>query len=850
MGFALYNEEKQDRKRRDIPLDLMHQLKCKTCPRNNADLINGKMLPTGASESKCLIYVFGEAPGEEEDKKGVQFIGKSGQYLRNNIPIEYEKNVRWNNTIRCRPPDNRNPLLQEIECCRPLQEEDIEKHKPNVIVGTGNIPLSWMLPGKTEGIYAWRARWIPVKIGNHICWYYPILHPAGVIRRSGSSEYKSDHEICFERDLENLFLALRDGLEPPCYVEAGFDERIICINKGDRKDVDRLERKLEKFSRARYSAFDYETVGLRPYRKESAIVTCSIAVNYETIAFPLMWPGFWKKKRYLTEVMDLLQWYLEHTKGTKVCHNSQFEQEWTGTFLSPDVVKNITWGDTQAMSYILDERKRMHSLNTLCRIEFGFDLKELTEVDVTDILKNDLQDVLVYNGMDSKWTLELFFGLKRRFKGEPKLRKALEERIRTGISSTLAQIEGVPVNKRTARNLQRKIHRSINSEKFKFHKQRPIKKFKKKIGRWPNVSSNPDMTVLFRDIMRVQECITDKGGVTTADKVLSALDFEKYPVAPIILELRSLDTIKGTFLDPILDPKRRLVYSDGKLHTNWNHLFTSTGRLSSDDPNLQNWPKQKWRIARKLIEALAGYKLLAADYAGIEARCIAMASEDEFLVKAFWDEYDIHGEWASIIYSMWQGALRALDLQDDFSDKEVFKAFRHIVKNRWVFPLFFGSSQRSVMAGMHMPEIIAEEGFGEFWSTFPGVKDWHKKVRNFYNDHGYVETLTGRRRHEPLGWNEIINSPIQGTAADICQNAGSRLSDEGIQFCLNVHDDLSFMRKEKTFDKDARKIAKAMCSIEYDFINVPLVVEMEAGPNWYELEEFDKFSSVDFGHEY
>ncbi|MCI0555466.1 MAG: uracil-DNA glycosylase, partial [Anaerolineae bacterium] len=162
-----------------------------------------KMKPTGSDSP--IIYVLGEAPGAEEDAKGKQFIGKAGRTLRRRIPEKWLKDIRWNNCVRTRPPDNATPGMVELECCRPSVVKDIEETKPKAIFGFGNIPLQWVLSTAT-GITNWRGRRLPVNIGTHSCWFFPMYHPSYINRQQRKNyrneEYSSEEEFVFALDIK------------------------------------------------------------------------------------------------------------------------------------------------------------------------------------------------------------------------------------------------------------------------------------------------------------------------------------------------------------------------------------------------------------------------------------------------------------------------------------------------------------------------------------------------------------------------------------------------------------------------------------------------------------------------
>ena len=193
-----------------LAADYLHAHKCWLCPLRKEwpHLKHFKLNPHGSDTAP--IYFLGEAPGAEETEQGIPFVGVAGQTLRFRVPEEYEPDIRWNNVLRCRPPKNRNPDPIEIEACRPYIIEDIEFAKPVAIFGFGNYPLQWMLG--QSGITKWRGRKVPVKIGEHACWFFPMFHPSYINRM----EYAApDEEFVFALDLHRAFEQVYAGLEEP-----------------------------------------------------------------------------------------------------------------------------------------------------------------------------------------------------------------------------------------------------------------------------------------------------------------------------------------------------------------------------------------------------------------------------------------------------------------------------------------------------------------------------------------------------------------------------------------------------------------------------------------------------------
>lgn len=236
-------------------------------------------------------------------------------------------------------------------------------------------------------------------------------------------------------------------------------------------------------------------------------------------------------------------------------------------------------------------------------------------------------------------------------------------------------------------------------------------------------------------------------------------------------------------------------------------------------------------------------KILSFDYGQIEARVIAMFTKDPVYVKALWDGFDVHGDWARRIAADYPERIGGRKM---LSDKKAMKDFRGDIKNQWTFPLIFGAKRSSVAGYLNIPEDVIAPHFEDFWDEFRETKVWQEKMLKFYRKYGYVECLTGRRRHGPLSLNMVFNTPVQGTAADIVCDGWCRLSetkDPELQFEIQVHDDLISLRvPDGRLEAVAEKAINILLDVPFDFVNVPLTIEMSVGRNWM---PFDKTGNID-----
>jgi len=326
---------------------------------------------------------------------------------------------------------------------------------------------------------------------------------------------------------------------------------------------------------------------------------------------------------------------------------------------------------------------------------------------------------------------------------------------------------------------------------------------------------------------------TRTGQYQTSEDVLSAMAHE-HPVIPMILDYRSLRKLKGTYVDTLpaaVDP------ADGRIRTNFRQAVVPTGRLSSDDPNLQNIPvrtEEGRKIRKAFVPRDAHYALLSADYSQIELRIIAHMSGDHHMQEAFRQGLDIHAATAAKVFNTPIG--------------EVTREQRSRAK-AVNFGIAYGQGAFGLSQNLGIPRAEAQGIISGYFAEFPGVKAYMDHTIAFCRKHGYVQTLMGRRRYLPdiasanntvraAAERVAINAPMQGTAADIIKVAmihiHGKLQREKMRsrLLLQVHDELVFDCHHEE-EEDLKKLVKALMEGAMK-LDVPLVVDMNVGKNWLE----------------
>lgn len=830
-----------------LPIATMQQMGCKACPLDKAKLTTPKMVPEGSNHP--LIYLLNSAPGEEEDLEGQLLAGKAGKLLRNQFPASFlSREVRIGNTIQCRPPADRPPEITEIECCRGRVSRDIREAAPKVVVGAGSGPLVWATG--FNSINGWRGRPITTRIDGYDCWYFPILNPSDILK-SRRKYGKSEYELAFEHDLRWI-IKNADSLPPAKTFDPPYDVGLTLIEGTGVSDFHQLEDLLNRLAKEPRVAIDLETSALRPYNQGATIYLCSIATFDYGCSFPLDYPNTWNSS-LRPRVWGLLADFLLGS-GRKIAHHLGFELEWLCYFFGKELAGLTEWDDTLAQAHTINEKVGTHSLGDLTRQYFGFNLKAQSRVDASNLLGSSLRDGLRYNGMDSKWTHLLDQMQMPIIEADPKYLREYERKVRLEPALVLTQLKGVIVDLGYTRKMEASLSKEVETLGSRIKTCKEVIQYQARFGSF-NPASPDHVLKLMKDVCRRDEIAKPDGGYTSDEGALAKIPGHEVPSAPLILELRATSKLLSTYITPLLtsDRSKRVICDDGLIHTKYGSMIAVTGRLNSEDPNLQNFPKRKHKEIRGVITAPLGYWMVALDYGQIEARVIAMASEDRELVKSLWTGYDIHGFWADRFIEAYPRIKDRIivDYKVDGDDaKRIRKMFRDEIKNGWVFPQFFGSSLRSSAANLQVPETIAEDLGKEFWDQFSGVLKWQKKLMAGYERNLYVETLTGRKRRGPQTKNELINHPIQGTAADIVTASMTEVSetsialdDEDLQPNLNVHDDLTFYILDSKVESSLGIITPIMCRHRFDFINVPMIVEVSVAKRWNELEEIGVYRS-------
>lgn len=324
-----------------------------------------------------------------------------------------------------------------------------------------------------------------------------------------------------------------------------------------------------------------------------------------------------------------------------------------------------------------------------------------------------------------------------------------------------------------------------------------------------------------------------KGSYPTDEKTLSSLE-EKHPIVSEILEYRAVKKLLSTYIEPF---PSYISSVDGRIHTTFNQALTATGRLSSSNPNLQNIPIRTERgkeIRKAFVAGTEGGVIVSADYSQIELRIMAHLSQDEHLQKAFRDGIDVHAATAAKIFGI--------------SHEDVTPEQRRIAKTA-NFGIMYGISSFGLAQNLKVSRTEAKQIIDDYFEAFPAIRSFIADTVAFAREHGYVQTLFGRRRYLPdidsknatvraLAERNAVNAPIQGTSADIIKmamvNIDRRLATERLEsrMVLQIHDELLFDVPAEEISAVEKLAVEEMEHVTE--LSVPLIVECGHGTNWLE----------------
>ena len=488
--------------------------------------------------------------------------------------------------------------------------------------------------------------------------------------------------------------------------------------------------------------------------------------------------------------------------------------------------------DTMLMSYVLEGGLHGHGMDELSELHLSHTPIAFSEVTGKGKDKITFDCVPVaeatkYSAEDADVTLRLYLLFKQKLAQTGK--KRVYETLERPLVMVLVDMEraGITIDPDMLRRLSNDFGKTQSGLETEIHKL---------AGQDFNIGSPKQLGEILFDKMKMEGGRKTKTGAWSTDSdVLEEVAAEGHPIAKKVLEWRALAKLRGTYTEALpgfINPQT------GRVHTSYAMASTTTGRLASSDPNLQNIPvrTEEGRRIRKAFIAAKGMKLISADYSQIELRLLAHIADIPQLKKAFAEGLDIHAMTASEIFGV-----PVKDMPADVRRKA--KAIN--------FGIVYGISGFGLANQLGIAQSEASDYIKKYFARFPGIRDYMEETKQFARTHGFVETLFGRRIHireinsKVPGFRggaerAAINAPIQGAAADSIRRAMIKLpgalADKNLsaRMLLQVHDELIFEAPEKEAEATCKLAASVMQAAPLPAveISVPLLVEARAAGNW------------------
>ncbi|QLB13731.1 DNA polymerase I [Bisgaardia hudsonensis] len=584
-----------------------------------------------------------------------------------------------------------------------------------------------------------------------------------------------------------------------------------------------LDTWCEKLSDAKLIALDTETDSL-DYMSAKLVGISFALENGEAAYLPLGHDYIDVEKQLdFSTALTQLKPILENPNIQKVGQNFKYDLT---IFARYDInVQGVTQ-DTMLQSYVLDSTGR-HNMDDLAKRYLDHDtitFEEIAGKGKGQLTFNQipLEQASRYAAEDADVTMKLHQVLWEKLQQEPKLIK-LFQTIELPLLSVLSRIErnGVLIDTEAL---------FLQSNEFATRLSQIEQQAYELAGETFNLSSPKQLQeILFNKLGLPVIKKTPKGAPSTNEEVLEELAYE-HELPKLLVEHRGLSKLKSTYTDKL---PQMVNKETGRVHTSYHQAITSTGRLSSSDPNLQNIPirNDAGRRIRQAFIAREGFSILAADYSQIELRIMAHLSKDEGLINAFKEGKDIHRSTAAEIFG--------LPLEEVTSEqRRSAKAIN--------FGLIYGMSAFGLSRQLGIPRNDAQKYMDLYFQRYPKVQHFMLNIRETAKTQGYVETLFGRRLYLPdinssnamrrKGAERLaINAPMQGSAADIIKRAMIAIDKEirnndDILMIMQVHDELVFeVRSEKI--AEFSKLIKNLMEKASELV-VPLIVDVGIGENW------------------
>lgn len=808
------------------PAPLTTERGCDGCPLKPTWRTNSTPKMPMSGGKKADILVLGTGPSQFDDTRGDHFRDTYGKLLRKAISPRHHDRLAYNYLTRCHSFSGITP--QAVHSCSVHLEKDMERMPIKAIIGVGQGVLRRFFPdGKVGQVFMLYGLRMVVEIGGHLYWYFPVYDLSNLpnMKPEDDPSRSADYTVMkadlrqFFKDVDKWGTPTRAKIDPKCV-------QMPQTLKEAKTLIDQLKGKI---------GLDFEGNRLKPYMHGAKMISAAVSDGKTTIAWSVG-----HSEQYNSWGMEAVRYAV--TKFHWIAHNAAMEYLWLRYYFPDADIK--PFDDTRALARDIYNRNSGTSLAAVSRLELGVNLKELNDLVVTRLDDYPVEHVLVYNGLDALGCALIYPKMINR------VNISNYNRINQATEATVEmELMGLTVDQTAAKKLKLEWQALVDAAERKAHKVYEVKAWEAEHGKEFSISSNKQIADVLVNFAHIRLPLTPKGEYATSEPILKELAGD-HPLILAVLDYREAAKQISTYIDPCIAVTT--LYPDKLLHPSYTTMHTSTFRLSSEDPNIQNFPNRRHKQIRRLIKAPPRHVLVPMDYGQVEARVIAMASRDQLLIDSILRGEDIHSFWLNKLLDLYPEYLERLaDKTNETDEKKIRKGGRGIIKTDFVFATFYGSTPKSCAAKTGVPLPVMVELSTELWRKHHGVKKWQDMQRKNYETTASIVGLTGHDRHGPVPGNEMINTPIQSVAGDIMVDAMNELSrlsraekDPYLHPRMSIHDDLTFIFPDSDREIEAymMRIFPIMTKVRYDWQIVPLMVEAKIGKNWCDIEELMEYT--------
>lgn len=813
-----------------------------------------RMKFTGEGAKKILIVA--EAPGETEDHRNIQLVGKAGQRLRKelyNNGINLDKDCWKVNAVNCRPVDskgnNATPTDLQIQCCRPYLLSVIKQLKPEKIFLLGNVALESFYADRIDDLSITKFSGLKLWDSVYNTWIFPMLHPSYVLRK----DYDKGVQAYYARTMRD---ALNASAEP---LRKAFPSPVKVI------EFDTAVSKLSSILKNGGTiALDWETTCLKSQMPWARIVSLGIANDKEAFAMPLDHPHWTKAQR--AKLLRLAGYIIKSRKVKKIVHSLSFEYSWGKNILKVQPEGFIF--DTLLGTHIEDNRQGIGRLKFQAFMRWGIEGYEDPMEPYISAPKNKpnrmleapLDELLEYNAKDAQHTWEIYKELKEKFDEDDWNAYRLFHEGQ--IVLTEMHCNGIKISKAFYERERSRLNAKREEVLGEIQLLPEVKSYWKKYGVQFNLTSNDDMQRILFDVLKLPPIKATKTGYSVDEAVLEEINI---PLTKKVLQVRKINKLISTYVDGCVKQTYEGVMNP------WFYLDrVRSYRSSAADPNFQNMPKRDEDAMYSVRSGMIphpGCLLVEADFSGAEiVTSIFYHKDPNFIKYQTTNGADMHREGAAYIWKT--------------TNENISKPIRQGQKSGFTFSQFYGSYYADCAAkmwkelldlqledGTTLADHIKKVGIGSyplfeahvqsfekvFWDEwFPVYRDWKKQVHNEYIKTGMVKTFFGFKFRGLMDRKQCSNYPVQGTSFHLLIYTlvklyqAIRKQNKKTKLVGQIHDSIVANVPEDELQWFSDTITSIVRNLHTKLLwmNVPMDLEIETSKSYEEGGSFAEMSKL------